>query len=89
LYNPDWNIIYTCLATILVNLPFGYWRSAYRKFSFWWFVAIYFPVPLVVIIRKSFDLQLSFTLAPLLFGSFFIGQFAGKKLYAFVPWKKP
>lgn len=75
-----WHLFFTCLITYLINLPFGYWRGGLKKLSFWWFIAIHAPVPLVVITRKLFDIQLSWTLIPFLFGSFFLGQFSGNML---------
>jgi hypothetical protein len=59
-----------------------------RKFSFWWFVAIHAPVPLVILIRKFHDLSLTWSLAPFLLGSFFIGQFLGRKIYSRIPLRK-
>jgi len=75
-----WRILITCLATFLINLPFGYWRGTVRKFSFWWFVAIHAPVPIVIAIRKFHKLELSWELAPYLLGSYFIGQWLGRKI---------
>jgi len=83
-----WRVTITCIATFLVNLPFGYLRGGFRKLSFWWFVAIHAPVPLIILIRKFHDLQLTWSLAPFLIGSFFLGQFAGRKIYSFVPYKR-
>jgi len=83
----EWRLFYTCIATVIINLPFGYIRGGFRKLSFWWFVAIHAPVPLVIIIRKFHDLELSWKLAPFLLGSFFIGQFLGRKIYALKPYK--
>ncbi len=82
-----WRILITCLATMLINLPFGYWRGGLRKLSFLWFVAIHAPVPAVVMIRKFHQLELSWELAPFLLGSYFIGQFAGRKIYGWKPYK--
>lgn len=83
-----WRVLITCVATFLVNLPFGYLRGGFRKLSFWWFVAIHAPVPLIIFIRKFHDLQLTWGLAPFLLGSFFLGQFVGRKIYTFKPYKK-
>lgn len=83
-----WRVLITCLATILVNLPFGYLRGGLRKLSFWWFMAIHAPVPLVILIRKFHDLSLTWSLAPFLLGSFFIGQFIGRKIFVLKPYKK-
>lgn len=84
----EWRIAYTCIATFIINLPFGYLRGGLRKLSFWWFAAIHIPVPMVIIIRKFHDLNLTWGLAPFLLGSFFLGQFAGRKIYSLKPWRK-
>jgi hypothetical protein len=56
-----------------------------NKFSIWWFLFIHAPIPLVIIIRKFHGLDLTFALAPFLLGSFFIGQYLGRKVYEKVP----
>ncbi len=82
-----WRVLITCLATFIINLPFGYLRGNFRKLSFWWFFFIHLPVPLIIVIRKFHDLQLTWGLAPFLLGSFFLGQFVGRKIYAKWPLK--
>lgn len=82
-----WRILITCVATIIINLPFGYWRGGLRKLSFLWFVAIHAPVPFIVLIRKFHKLELSWKLAPFLLGSYFIGQFIGRKIYQWKSYK--
>jgi hypothetical protein len=81
----EWRIIYTCIATILINIPFGFLRGGVDKFSIWWFLFIHAPIPLVIIIRKFHGLDLTLALAPFLLGSFFIGQYLGRKVYRKVP----
>jgi hypothetical protein len=73
---------YSFLSFIIIifNLPFGYWRQGTRKFSFHWFLYIHLPVPFVVWMRHLFHVRLSLAIAPLLFGSYFLGQFIGKKI---------
>jgi hypothetical protein len=84
----EWRIFYTCLATIIINLPFGYLRGGLQKFSPCWFIAIHAPVPLVILIREFHKLELTWSLAPFLLGSYFIGQFLGKKLWKAIPFRK-
>lgn len=84
----EWRVAYTCIATIIINLPFGYFRGGLRKLSFLWLVAIHAPVPLVIIVRKFHDLNLTWGLAPFLLGSYFIGQLLGRKIYQAKPYKK-
>ncbi len=73
-------IVYTCLGTFMVNVPCGYLRAGFKKLSFMWFLFIHIPVPFVIYIRYINSVDLSWTLAPFLFGSYFLGQFVGKKL---------
>jgi len=70
---------WTCLFTFLINLPFGYLRAGYKKLSFMWFLYIHIPVPFVIYIRHINNIDLTWTLAPFLFGSYFLGQFLGRK----------
>jgi hypothetical protein len=83
-----WAVFYTCVATFVVNLPFGYLRGMFRKLSFWWFFFIHLPVPLIIYIRKLNGLRLTWGLAPFLIGSFFLGQLAGRKIYSWKPIRK-
>ena len=86
--NLIWAVFYACLATFVINLPFGYFRGGFRKLSFMWFLMIHLPVPFVVIVRRINHLQLTWKLAPFLIGSFFLGQFVGRKIYKLKPFKK-
>jgi hypothetical protein len=83
-----WRVVYTCIATFIINLPFGYMRGRFRKLSFWWFFFIHLPVPLIILTRKFFGLHLTWGLAPFLIGSFFLGQLVGRKIYTRIPWRK-
>lgn len=83
-----WRVAFTCVATFIINLPFGYLRGSFRKLSFWWFFFIHLPVPLIILIRKFFGLHLTWGLAPFLLGSFFLGQFIGRKIYSRYPMRK-
>lgn len=83
-----WRVLITCVATFLINLPFGYMRGRFRKLSFWWFFFIHAPVPLIILIRHFHKLELTWGLAPFLLGSFFLGQFSGRKIYKKFPLRK-
>jgi len=72
-------IFWTSIFTFLINIPCGFLRAGYKKLSVMWFVFIHVPVPLVIYIRHFNGIDLSWTLAPFLFGSYFLGQFIGKK----------
>lgn len=83
-----WHLFLACVATFFINLPFGYLRGGYKKLSFMWFLMIHLPVPLVVAVRRFEHLHLTWVLAPFLVGSFFLGQFVGRKIYAWKPYRK-
>jgi len=72
-------IFWTCLFTFIINIPCGYFRAGYKKLSFMWFLFIHLPVPFVIYIRYWNGIDLTWTLAPFLFGSYFLGQFLGRK----------
>ncbi len=40
-------------AALAVNLPLGYAREGYRKFSVGWFVCIHLSVPLIAYLRLA------------------------------------
>ena len=73
-------LFFTCLFTFLANIPFGYLRGGTKRFSLMWFLYIHMPVPLVILIRQYFSVELSWLVIPFLFSSFFVGQLMGKKL---------
>lgn len=69
-----------CAATLVVNLPFGYWRGGLRKLSPAWFAAIHAPVPIVMLLRWLADLPFSWERLPLLAAAYFAGQWLGVRL---------
>jgi hypothetical protein len=73
------NLILAALATYVLNMPFGYVRQGFKKFSVMWFIAIHAPIPFVVLFRKLFGLGFELYTYPIMVTSFFLGQFTGKK----------
>jgi hypothetical protein len=65
---------------IVVNLPFGYWRSRSRKLSAQWFFAVHLPVAFVVALRLWSGIGWYSVTVPVFVGSFFVGQFVGGRL---------
>jgi hypothetical protein len=65
---------------VVLNVPFGFWRAAVRKFSVPWFVAVHAPIPLVVALRVASGLGWQLATFPVLLAAFFAGQLAGGKL---------
>ena len=66
-----------CLFTMIINLPFGYWRANVEKFSKAWFLAVHLPVPFVVAARLGF--RVSFKFIPAFLFSYFLGQWLGAR----------
>lgn len=64
--------------TLLVNLPFGYYRKRTRKYSFKWFLYIHLPIPLIFLARVLSHLD--FRYIPLFVLAAILGQIAGGKL---------
>jgi len=76
-------IILLTLFTLILNLPFGYWRTNVRKFSIQFFLAIHLPIPFIILFRilsgVGFEpMTLIFTVP-----AFFLGQVLGSKIHIF------
>jgi hypothetical protein len=69
-------------ATLVLNLPFGFWRAGVRKFSLAWFLAVHAPVPLIVGLRLAAGLGWRLSTFPVLVGAFVGGQFLGGRIRA-------
>lgn len=70
------NVFAASVYTIILCLPFGYWRTATRRFSLPWFLAIHLPVLLIIPVRRYW-LHLSLWWLFLLVPLFFLGQKIG------------
>jgi hypothetical protein len=84
----DLNLILAALATFVLNIPFGYVRQGYKKFSLMWFIAIHAPIPFVVLFRHLFGLGFELYTYPVMVTAFFLGQFTGKKSRIYFERKK-
>ncbi len=69
-------------ATLVLNLPFGFWRAGVRKFSPAWFLAVHAPVPLIVVMRIAAGVGWRLSTFPVLVGAFFGGQLLGSRIRA-------
>lgn len=62
----------------IINLPFGYLRQNYEKFTFGWYFYVHISIPIIIYLRiKS---GFSWKLIPLTLGSAVVGQLIGGKL---------
>jgi hypothetical protein len=74
-------LFFICLLIILINIPFGYWRTNVKKFSFQWIMAIHIPVPFIIVLRIYSDLGFAWYTYVFTIASFFLGQRIGAVLY--------
>lgn len=65
------------LCVLVLNIPFGYWRSNVKAFSTQWFLAIHIPVPFIVGLRLVTGLGFAWQTYVFLVAAFFLGQRAG------------
>ena len=76
-------ILLAALFVLVLNVPFGYWRSNVKRFSLEWIFAIHIPVPFIIAFRIFAELGWEFYTYPILISAFFLGQFIGWKLYSY------
>lgn len=65
---------------LLLNLPFGYWRSGRKRFSVPWFLAVHAGVPLIIGLRLLTGIGWRLATLPLFIGAYAAGQFLGGKV---------
>jgi cytochrome b561 len=73
-------LIVLLLGTLLINLPFGYWREGVRKFSAAWFVAVHAAVPIIILGRVFLRVEWRLVDLPFMVAAYFGGQFVGARL---------
>lgn len=74
-------IAIVAILVALLNIPFGYWRTHVKKFSFQWFLAVHIPVPFIVALRIYSDIGFAWYTYIFLVGAFFGGQRIGQFIY--------
>ncbi len=66
------------LVALAVNIPCGYLRQGYEKFSFAWYFYVHISIPLIIYLRiKS---GFSWKLIPLTLGGAVLGQIIGGRM---------
>jgi hypothetical protein len=64
------------MCVVLINIPFGYWRSNTRRLSVPWLMAVHIPVPVAIGLRLSF-LGWNWMLLPAFVAAYGVGQYTG------------
>ncbi len=62
----------------LVNIPLGYIRQNYEKFSFGWYFYIHISIPLIIYLRVKSGF--SWQIIPLTVGAAIAGQIVGGRI---------
>ena len=63
------------LFAVVINLPLGYLRQNYEKFSFGWYFYIHISIPVIIFLRVKFGYSWKFI--PLTLGGAVVGQLLG------------
>ena len=66
------------LFAFAINMPLGYLRQNYRKFTFGWYFYIHISIPLIIYLRIKAGFSWMFI--PLTLGAAVAGQLAGGRL---------
>jgi hypothetical protein len=66
------------LLACLINLPFGYLRQNYEKFTFGWYFYVHISIPIIIYMRIKSGYSWKFI--PLTLGGAVIGQIIGGKI---------
>ena len=64
--------------TMLINLPFGYFRAKSIRYSLRWFLYIHLPIPIIFIARTISHIELKYI--PFFAFAAIAGQILGGKL---------
>lgn len=67
------------LLAAAVNIPLGFQRQSYPKFSFGWYFYIHISIPAIIYLRVKTGLGWSFV--PFSIASAVIGQIIGGRIY--------
>ncbi|GFE57785.1 hypothetical protein [Geobacter sp. AOG1] len=67
------------LLALAVNVPFGYLRQSYEKFTFGWYFYVHISIPLIIYLRIKSGFSWKFI--PLTLGGAVAGQIIGGFLH--------
>lgn len=70
-------LVLISILVFLINIPFGYWRSNVKAYSFQWFLAIHIPVPFIIALRLVSEIDIAWYTYVFLVTAFFLGQKTG------------
>ncbi len=71
-------VLFIALIAFIANLPFGFLRTTYKRFSLGWFICIHAPIPIVVALRLL--TKTSYVFIPIFLATSIAGQLVGSRL---------
>ncbi len=79
-----WQIV---LVSVVLNIPFGYWRENVPKFSLRWLAAIHVPVGIMIAMRVFSGIPWQWDIFLIMVAAFTVGQRLGAKCKELLPIK--
>lgn len=70
-----WALPGLILIAVIINLPLGYLRQNYEKFSFGWYFYVHISIPIIIYLRVKSGYSWKFI--PLTLGGAVVGQILG------------
>jgi len=70
-----WTLPGLILFAVIINLPLGYLRQNYEKFSFAWYFYVHISIPIIIYLRVKSGYSWKFI--PLTLGGAVLGQMLG------------
>jgi hypothetical protein len=74
-----WALPGLILIAVIINLPLGYLRQNYEKFSFGWYFYVHISIPIIIYLRVKSGYSWKFI--PLTLGSAVVGQILGGMIH--------
>jgi hypothetical protein len=77
--HPTLSLLLLILVAVALNVPLGYLRQNYEKFTFGWYFYVHISIPLIIYMRiKS---GFGWKIIPLTLGGAVIGQVVGGMIH--------
>ena len=66
------------LLALIINVPLGYFRQGYDKFTFAWYFYVHISIPLIIYVRVKCGF--SWKIIPFTIGGAIVGQIIGGRM---------
>jgi len=72
------------IIVLIINIPFGFWRTGLKRLSLKWFLAIHIPAAFSVTLKFIAGIEKKWWVIILSVVIFLIGQYIGQIIFNFV-----